>query len=220
MQDCVLPKFGVLTSEQIRQINENSFLINYRKGQLICHQGHPISHVLFLKSGLVKIFTQYQQDKSSIIGVVSDNSFFGILSVFDGKLYQNGTSALEDSEVIHTRLDVFMNVLSENGEYAICLLRQVCKFGLLIIDKIVKSSYKQVPGKLAEVLLLFSKEFYKSETFELPMSRQEIADFISASKETVSRTLSEFKNDRIIDINDKFITLKSIDLLERLSKIG
>jgi len=54
----------------------------------------------------------------------------------------------------------------------------------------------------------------------LPISRLETADFIQTTKETASRTLTEFKNDRIIELEDKDVVLKSLNLLETLNRIG
>jgi CRP/FNR family transcriptional regulator, polysaccharide utilization system transcription regulator len=216
----MLPSYGLLTKEQVELINANSHLIKYKKGKTICQQGHPIFFVMFLKSGLAKIYYEFNGDRTSIIGITESQKYLCLMSLFDSQLFLTSVAALEDSEIIQTRLDVFMKILEENGKYAISILQQISRSGILLVKKMAHTSHKQVPGRLAEMLLLFSKEFYKNDTFELPMSRQEIADFISSTKETVSRTISEFKNDRIIEFNDRVITLKSIDLLDKLSKIG
>lgn len=220
MQNCVLPTFGILSEAQEDRLNSGSHIIRYRKGQAICHQGHPISHVLFVKSGLIKVYSEYQEDRNAILQILGPGSFICIMSVFDSRLYQTSSSALEDSEVVHARLDDFIEVISQNGGYAVNIMKAMSRLGFVTIDKVIRYSYKQIPGRLAELILLFSRDIYGKESFEIPMSRQEIADYIFATKETVSRTLSEFKNDRIIDIEGKVITLKSVDLLDRLSIMG
>ena len=91
---------------------------------------------------------------------------------------------------------------------------------IAMMEKMISISQKQVTGRLAEVLLFFAQKIYKQNTFSLPLSRQELAELISSTKESISRTLTEFKNDRIIALDDKRIELKSIDLLQILSKIG
>jgi CRP-like cAMP-binding protein len=91
---------------------------------------------------------------------------------------------------------------------------------VFLINKMIALIKKQVPGRLAEMLLYFSKDIYRNNVMTLPLSRQEIADLMQSSKETVSRTLTEFKNDRIIELDDRKIVLKSLELLEILNKIG
>jgi len=68
--------------------------------------------------------------------------------------------------------------------------------------------------------LFFSKEIYNSNEFTLPLSRLEFANLVYSTKESVSRTLTEFKNDRMIEIDDRKVILKSIDLLNILSTMG
>lgn len=220
MSQCHLPTYGVLSPAQIHHINENSYVITYRKGQTICNEKHPVSHVLFLKTGLVKLHKEYSKGKTSILDIIGPGKYIGLMSVFYGKLYQNAISAIEDCEVVQTNLDTFFEVINKNGRYAMHLLNHISSYGFNMIEKMLANTSKQIPGRLAELLMIFSRDIYKSEAFSLPLSRQEIADFISSTKETVSRTLTEFKNDRLIDVNDKLITLRSPELIQKLSEIG
>ena len=220
MQDCVLPTFDVLTDSQIQKINENSIDVKYKKGESICRQNHPIAHMLFLKSGLVKLTRYYSEDKSPIVGIVGPEKFLCLISVFYNKVYQTGGTALGESKVIYTNLEVFLDILYNNGKYAVAILRQISGSGYVMIERMIHISYTQVPGRMAGLLLYFSKESCRSNTFVIPFSRQEIAEFISTTKETVSRTLTEFKSDRLIELNGDLITLKSLDLIEKLSKVG
>jgi len=220
MSQCQLPTYGVLSPSKIQKINENSYVVPYRKGQIICNEKHPVSQALFLKTGLVKLHKEHTRDRSSIMGIIGPDNFIGLMSMFHGKLYQNAVTAIEDCEVVQTGQDAFLEVVSKNGRYAMQLLHQISGYGFNMIEKMFRNTHKQIPGRLAELLLIFSRDIYKSDSFFLPLSRQEIADFISSTKETVSRTLTEFKNDRLIDVNDMFIVLRSPELIQKLSEIG
>lgn len=220
MPDCLLPTFNVLTNTQIQKINENSLILKYQKGDIICRQNHPVSHVLFLKSGLIKLHKNYTRDKSAIIGIVGQNKFFAMTGVFTNRIFQLSASAIEDCEVINTNFDIFIDILFRNGKYACRLMDQISSYTLLLMDKMIMNTHKQIPGRMAEVLMFFAREVYNSDSYTLPLSRQDIAIFISATKETVSRTLTEFKNDRLIEIDDKLISIISPELIEKLSKIG
>lgn len=220
MPDCLLPTFNVLTNTQIQKINENSLILKYQKGDIICRQNHPVSHVLFLKSGLIKLHKNYGRDKSVIIGIVGQNKFLAMTGVFINRIFQFSASAIEDCEVIHTNFDVFVDILFRNGKYACSLMDQISSYSLLLMDKMIVNTHKQIPGRMAEVLMFFAKDVYNSDSYTLPISRQDIATYISATKETVSRTLTEFKNDRLIEIDDKFVRITSPELIEKLSKIG
>lgn len=220
MPDCLLPTFEALTSNQIEKINENSIIVKYKKGEVICRENHPISHILFLKSGLIKLSKEYQKDRSLIIGILGPKGFFGIVTIYGKGIYQISVTTLDECEVVHTNFDVFKDILFKNGKYTCNLMDQISSNSLLLIRKMISTTFKQVPGRLAELLLFFARIIYNSNTYNLPLSRLEIAEFIASTKETVSRTITEFKNDRIIDIEGTAVTLNSVDLLEKLSIIG
>jgi CRP/FNR family transcriptional regulator, polysaccharide utilization system transcription regulator len=218
--DCVLPTFDVLKEDQIKRINENSYLVTHKKGEDIFRQNKPISYIKFIKSGLVKISREGANEKSVIIKIASTGSFLDLLSLFYENRYQYSATSIEDTNITYTSFSVFKEILSENGTYAICLMNLLCAEAKLLMDKVINVSQKQVTGRLADVLLFFSKNIYQSNTYTLPVSRMELAELISSTKESISRVLTEFKNDKIIDIDDKNITIKSPELLQILSKLG
>jgi CRP-like cAMP-binding protein len=220
IEQCYLPFCELLNTEQIEELKKNSFIVHHKKNDIVVRQDMPISHILFIKTGLIKIYREISNNRYFILKIITPGNFIEILSPFSRMQFFNSASALEDSDIIYTEINCFKKVISESGQYALNIMNLMGKQGLYLSDKLVNLSQKQVPGRIAEILLFFSKEIFKNNSFELPLTRQELADLISSTKETVSRTLSEFKMDKIIDVDDKKITLLSNELLEVLSKIG
>jgi CRP/FNR family transcriptional regulator, polysaccharide utilization system transcription regulator len=218
--DCVVPAFNLLTDDQIKRINENSYLVNHKRGEDIFRQNKPISYIKFVKTGLVKISREVQNDKSVIIKIVTDGSFLDLLSVFYENRYLYSATAIEETQIIYTNFSVFKEIITENGAYALSILKLFGNDAITLLDKVINVSQKQVPGRLADVLVFFSTKIYRSDTFNLPLSRMELAELISSTKESISRTLTEFKNDKIIEIDEKKITIRSMDLLQILSRLG
>ena len=217
---CVLPTFDLLTDDQIDRINKSSYLVKHRKDEVIYRQDTPISYINYINKGLVKIYNESNIEKVVILQIASSGSFLGALNGFYGDRYQYSAASIEYSEVIYTNLNTFREIIGENGKYALQLLNIVSHEGINLLHKIVHVSQKQVTGRLAEALLFFSTKIYKSSSFTLPVNRTELAEIISSSKESVSRTLTEFRNDKIIELDDRDIIIKSPDLLEVLSRLG
>jgi CRP/FNR family transcriptional regulator, polysaccharide utilization system transcription regulator len=215
-----LPLFKSLTADQEEKIRNNSFVVNHKKGESIYSEGKPISYLLILSEGLVKIFKKEQNGRSVIVRIVSPGNFIGLLSTFQGIRYQFSAGALDDSTLFYVSRQVINEIIRENGLFAMQVIEQFCNDGTEIINRLVTFPQKQVPGRIAEVLLYFGTKVYCNDQFLLPLSRQELADLVYSTKESVSRTLTEFKHDRMIEIDDREVTLKSIDLLKILSKLG
>jgi len=218
--ECLWPSYNELSQEQAERITLNSFRIRHKKGEQIFRQDQPVSHVMLICSGLVKLYKEVDPRKNIILKIVGPGSYIGIISAFYGNRYQHSASALEDTETLYVNLTDIKEVIGANGKYALHFLKHLSSEGILLIDKMINLSKKQIPGRIAEILLFFSKEVYHGNDFTLPLSRQELADLVSSTKESISRTLTEFKNDRLIDIADRKVILKSIDLLEVLSRMG
>ena len=70
------------------------------------------------------------------------------------------------------------------------------------------------------ILLLFAKQIYNSNSFNLPISRKEVAELIDMSTENVIRVLSEFRKDGLIQIEGKNIEVKDIKRLEKIYELG
>jgi CRP-like cAMP-binding protein len=215
-----LPSLPILTVEQAEKLKNNSFVVSHRKGEEIFTQERPISHLMFLSQGLVKIYKSDKKKHNVIIKLVVPNQYIGMFSLFYDTRYHFSAAALEDCEIIYINTQIVHELIMENGHFSLQLIKQFSSDGIHLMNKLTYYPQKQVAGRIAEVMLLFANEIYKNEQFTLPLSRQELADLVFSTKESVSRTLTEFKNDRMIDINDRQIHLKSIDLLNMLSKLG
>jgi CRP/FNR family transcriptional regulator, polysaccharide utilization system transcription regulator len=216
---CIIPTYDVLDEQQIADINKNSYLVKYKKNETIYRQKMPISNLIFIKSGLVKTFKEGDAGKKIILSLESTDSFVGLMSTFCRSQYEFSCTTLIDCEVVFTDFTVIRKIVQENGNYSLHLMKQISEQGLFIFNKLMNLSHKQVPGRIAGILLALN-EMFKSDEFEIPLSRQELADLISATKESVSRTLSEFKHDKIIDVEEKRIIIKRTDILTMLSRIG
>jgi CRP/FNR family transcriptional regulator len=108
----------------------------------------------------------------------------------------------------------------KNGGFAMGLLTKISKINDKIINQTLDIRQKNLVGRVAFVLLYFTKEIYNTRIFDLPVSRQEIADYIGMSTANVIRTLSDFKKEGIIKIFGKTIEVVDINKLEILSKRG
>ncbi|MFO7655678.1 MAG: Crp/Fnr family transcriptional regulator [Bacteroidales bacterium] len=218
--ECLIPAFGVLTEQQITLINQSSNIIQHKPGEIIFMTGRPVSHLIFIQSGLIKLYKPFEDNHEVILDIIPKGHIAGLTSLFYDNLYPYSATSVEKGELVYTSIETIRKITAENGVYSIKLMTQLSSRVMHLIDKMISISRKQVTGRLAELLLHLSKNIYQSNTYTLPFSRQELADMVQTTKETISRTLTEFKNDKIIELEDRRITLKSLELLEILNKIG
>jgi CRP-like cAMP-binding protein len=210
----------VLTAEQVDLINDSTYFVPYKKGDIIFRQNTPTSHIMFIKSGLVKIYKEGRNNKVYIIEVSKANNFIGLSSIFSEGVFHFSASAIDVTEIYYIDIGVFKNIIHENGNYAIQMMKQISNNALQTIDKLINITQKQLPGRIAEIILYFSKEIYNANKFEFPLTRQELAELAATTKESFIRTLSEFKNDKIIELDGRMVEIKSMEIITILSRLG
>jgi len=199
---------------------DNKVEQTFRKGEIINQEGEKVNGFKYLKTGLVKIYRKIATGEEQIVTIIRPFEFVSNISIFTGDRYRYSVSALEDSVVCIVDLDFIKNLLLKNGTFTLGLLTRISEINDKIISQTLDIRQKNLIGRVAFVLLIFTKEIYNSRVFDLPVSRKEIADYIGMSTANVIRTLSEFKKEEIIRVYGKTIEVADINKLEILSKRG
>lgn len=212
--------FSYLDEKSIRRLCDNKEEQTFRKGEIINHEGEKIENFKYLKSGLVKLYRRSLSGEEQIITITRPFEFVSNMSIFSEEKYQYSVSALEDSVVCVINLEFIKQLFLENGGFASSLLTKISKINDKIITQTLDIRQKNLVGRVAYVLIYFTKDIYKSRVFDLPVSRKEIADYIGMSTANVIRTMSDFKKEGLIRIFGKTIEIVDLDKLEVISKRG
>ena len=219
---CILhmPYFQLLSEAQKEILRNNSNVVRYNKKDTIFRQNTRTSHIMLVVSGLVKIFKDGCSEKTVLLKIAMPGSYIGLLSVMGDQLYQYSASAIETSEICFIDINAYRNVLLENGKFSIRLMNIISRDGLFIFNRLSSQTHKQLPGRIAEVLLYFSESVYESPEFDFPLTRRELAEMAGTTKESFIRTLTEFKNDRIIRLDGTHVEIISMDIVKTLYELG
>lgn len=220
INDFALPFESLLTKEELEHLFSKSNLVTYKNKEYIFKQNTRTSHITLIKSGLVKIFQENRNDRYQIIYLAKGNNFIGLTSIFGDEFFHSSASSIGKSEIWDIDLTVFRNLMLTNGKFATKMLEMLSKETLFINQRLLGQISKQLPGRIADVLLYFAEDIYKSNTFEVPLTRKELAELSGTTKESFIRTLTEFKNDKIIDIKGSTIIIKSMEIIRTLHNLG
>jgi len=212
--------FSTLDDHSIEELCRNREEHSYHKGEIINHEDEKITDFKYLKTGLVKVYRKATAGEEQVITIARPFEFVSNLSIFSEENYKYSVSALEDSLVCSVKLEFIKELFLKNGGFALSLLSRISKINDKIITQTLDIRQKNLAGRVAFVLLYFTREIYNSQIFDLPVSRKEIADYIGMSSANVIRTLSDFKKDGIIKVLGKTIEVINIEKLEIISKRG
>jgi CRP-like cAMP-binding protein len=215
-----IPQDNCLLPEELNDIRDNTHFVVFQRREMIFRQNTPVSHVIFLKSGLVKIYKEGRNKRNFILKIARPGEYIGLMSVFGDSMNQTSASAIEPSEIGYIALDKFNAVLKKNDEFVSNVIRSLCEEGLFIFERLIGQSQKQLPGRIADVILYFSDTIFHKEEFEFPFTRRELAELAGTTKESFIRTLSEFKNDKIISLEGSRVSINSMKIIRTLSELG
>jgi CRP/FNR family transcriptional regulator, polysaccharide utilization system transcription regulator len=215
-----IPGYNSLTDNEKELIDKYSNRVSYNNGDVIIKQNTRTSHIMYIKSGLVKVYKEGRNNKVINLKIALPGSYVGLLSVFGDDIYQYNASSIQNAEILFIDVAVFRDIINQNGTFSAHLIKQISVEGLFVLDKLMNLYHKQLPGRIADVLLFFSEKIFQSNTFDLPLTRRELAEFAGTTKESFIRTLTEFRNDRIINLERKRVDIISMDILKTLSRLG
>ncbi len=211
---------AVLHAAEIDLVNENSRETSFKKGDIILHEGSMTSHIIYLKSGLVKEYQKGPGDKEQILQIIKKYTYLGLPSLFGDRVNHYSYGALEDITVCYIDLNIFNQLIRQNGNFAFEILVSVSRDSLNNFHRFMSQSQKKTYGRVADALIYFSRIIYENDVFEIPFSRQELADLIGISRESATRVLSKFNDDGILRLSGRTIEIVNPELLGQISKNG
>ena len=208
--------FASIGMEDVDKYCESRREINLQAGETLIKQGDTIKDFIYLKDGLVKLHRDMDNRQTQIISFGRPFDFVSLLSVFSDEKYNYSVTALEDSVACLFDLKEIKHLIQTNGAFALHLIQTQNRSSDRIIMNSLDLLQKRLYGRVATVILYFANEIYKSDEFELPVSRKEIAQYVGMSIENVIRAISAFRKDKIIQVYGKNLSIVDRNRLEQM----
>jgi CRP-like cAMP-binding protein len=209
-----------LSSKELDIITNNRYASEIRKKTNILNEGSPTSHIIYLRSGLVKESIIKPDNNEQIIQIILPHSYLGLTSLFGDKINNCSYTALTDLKICYIDIDIFTQVVKNNGIFAFEILKSLGRENLNNYHRFIAQSNKKTYGRIADMLIYFSKVVFSNARFEIPLTRREIANMLGTSRETTGRVLTKFYNEGIITISNKEIYIRDMKKLDKISRFG
>lgn len=215
-----VPLFAVLAESEIRELVNIGTTRRIRKDELIFLQGDPGQHFFIILEGKVRIFLQDSRGREVILVVLGREDFFGEMSLLDGKARSASAQAQAETRVYSIAHEDFYRFLERAPAVSLKMLRFLSE-RLRRADEIIENlALLSVKGRLSRLLADWGQKDGKpvdgQTVFRLPMPKTQIAQMLGTSRETVSRMMSELKDEGFIFMDGNTV---KVDGLERLRQI-
>ncbi len=198
-----LKELEELISDQ-RRVNR------YKKKQVLYSEGNIANSLFFIIKGKVKTYKTNEDGRDYITGLHKSGDFIGYMNLLEDSVYSDSAATMDDTEICVIPKQEFFALLFSNRDIAEKFIKMLSCNVIEGEERLVKLAYNSVRKRVAESLLMLQKNYQKENTtgnFSMPVSREDLASITGASKETVIRTISDFKEEGLIDISGSTITI-------------
>lgn len=216
------PIFKNLTPEEVERISRDRIISFYNKGTYIYHEGNRIGGCYVLINGIIKIFKTGIDGKEQIIRFAKPFDLIGFRSVLSGELACTTAKTLEDSTLCYINQESLFYLVKNNGNFSLELLQLACRELGEANSYITDIAQKTVRERLAEIIVHLKNEFgiNKDNVLQISLTREELANIVGTATESVIRLLSEFKSDKLIEIEGRKIKILNFNALVKVANFN
>jgi len=191
-------------------ISDKLRITKFKKKQILYAEGSLSNALFFVVKGKVKSFKTNSDGREYIVGLHKDGDFIGYMSLIEESQYNDSAMTMEESELCIIPKKEFFALLYSNKEIAKKFIKMLSSNIIENEERLVKLAYNSVRKRVSESLLMLQKSYQNKAiegNFSMHVSREDLASITGASKETVIRTLSDFKEEGLIEISGSTITI-------------
>jgi CRP/FNR family transcriptional regulator, cyclic AMP receptor protein len=189
----------------------------YKKKQVVYSEGNHAQRLFYLESGKIKTYKTNDDGKELVVGLYNAGDFFGYTALLERSTYKETAECMEESEIAVIPKDEFEQLINSNREVMQKFIQLLAKNVTEKEKQLLGIAYNSLRKKVAEALItLYSKYKTGDKEFLIDMTRENLATIAGTAKESLIRTLSDFKEEKLIDIRGGDIAILDEKKLKNL----
>jgi DNA-binding response OmpR family regulator len=190
----------------LKPLSENRDTTVYKKKQLIYTQGHHPTRLFYVVKGKVKTFRSNQDGKDLVTEVFQPGDFLGFVPLLEGGVYKDTAEALEESELSEIPKSDVDALLHNDMAISLAFMRILARNISEKEEKLVNLAYNSLRKKVSDALLLIQRKSVSKDA-PIDISRESLASIAGTATESLIRTLGDFRNEKLIDIQNGHILI-------------
>jgi CRP/FNR family transcriptional regulator, polysaccharide utilization system transcription regulator len=213
--------FKHLNDSEIGKLNYDKTCQIYKKGSVVYREGSRLTGFYCITKGILKIYKTGIDGKEQIIRFVKKGDIVAFRSLLSKELACTTAKVIDDAVLCHIPYPTLLFLLQNNWQFSHWMIQILCRELRVANDYITDIAQKTVRERLAEVLLLLKDNFDvdDSNTLQISLTREELANMVGTATESVIRLLSEFKQDGLIELKGRRVKFNDVASLRRLASV-
>lgn len=188
------------------------------KKQTVYNEGKRPKYLYYLKKGKIKTYKVHDDGKEYITNLYSEGDFIGYLALLESRSYDDTAEVLEEAEIVMVPSDEFLTAVYNDMAIAGKFIRLIANDVKEKEERLLHLAYDSLRKRVAKALVDIHTKFNKDKPGgnSIDISREDIAQYIGTATESLIRTLSDFKSEKLIEIKDGKIKIINLEKLGSL----
>ena len=202
-----IPLFSALDETTLEKLSDLFVKKEFNRNQILISQGDLSRSLFLIESGRTKVFSNDEEGKQTIFAFLGAGDYCGELSLLDAEPRSASVVALEKTMTLQLSYPQFDAFLKTHPEISYSIFRALTSRIRDIDETICSLTSLDIYGRIIQMLSKEAQE-ENGKIMTQRLTQQDIAEMVGASREMVSRILTELRKGGYIDINKKCITIK------------
>jgi CRP-like cAMP-binding protein len=186
--------------DELKKIIADRKVKYIRKKQIIYYEGDSISGIYLILSGKVKAIKLNDDGREFVTGMYGPEDYIGIQAMLSGDHYNETVEAIEDTTICLLPKETVNQLLDNYTDIGQKFIKVLSSNLIEKEEQLLQLAYHSVRKRMAEILLRLAKSSNDgADELIIRISREDLASMAGMATETVSRTLSDFKDENIIE---------------------
>jgi CRP-like cAMP-binding protein len=213
--------FRHLSAEEVEMLNFQKAFRHFKKGEILYKEGNRISGFYCIHRGIIKVYKTGFDGKEQIIRFAKPGEIIAYRSVLSNEVACTSAEVIEDCDACFIPSEILVSFIRTNPAFALELIKLACHELGEANSFITDIAQKTVRERLAEVLLYLLNDFGLDgqNYLKISLTREELANIVGTATESVIRLLSEFKSDKLVELNGRKIKILDKKGLEKISNV-
>ena len=205
--------FSGLEPSEMTAIAAAARSLRKERGKFVYMPGDRADSVYVLKKGRIKLSVLSESGKEIAIDIIQPGEMFGEFALIDESVRSNMTQALDDVAILVFNKRDFVNLLETQARLALNYIRMVGDRRRRMEKKLSDITSKEVPTRVCELLHeLSANSLATSESHQalIPLTHQDVASLIGASRQTTTSVLNDLMRCGFIELGRGWVRIKSL----------
>jgi len=216
-------RFGLLhglSDDQKRQVEQQTQMLQIKRGQPIYLPGDPSEHVYVVKTGAVKILGKAPEGGEVILTLLTPGDIFGELALMGDEAREHRAEASDDTLLCQVPRALLVQMIQDAPAFGMHVTKLIGLRLRTLRSRVEDLLGKSAPARLAHTLLELSRHYGVKDNggvlIPLRLSQGDLGKLVGLTRETVNGILHVWREQGLVEMDRRSVRLRDPERLGRV----